>query len=63
MKNVTPEKKEEEATIQDVFDHQDNRIASLESQIKDIYKQHKAILENFREMVVAVTKISEENNS
>jgi hypothetical protein len=60
MKNVTPEEKEKEMTIQEIFAHQDNRIASLESQIKGLYEQHKNILENFREMIEAVAVLSEE---
>tara|TARA_R110000824_G_scaffold327515_1_gene514364 strand:- start:31 stop:216 length:186 start_codon:yes stop_codon:yes gene_type:complete len=60
MKNVTPKEKEEETAIQDIFAHQDNRIASLESQIKGLYEQHKNILENFREMIEAVAVLSEE---
>ena len=41
----------------------EDRIQALEQVTMALVERHKDVLDRFREMVVAVTKISEENNS
>ena len=40
----------------------EDRVELLEGQIKGLFEGHKNILEHFREMVAAVTEISEESS-
>ena len=38
----------------------ESRVANLEELVKGLLESHKNILEHFREMIIAVTEISEE---
>ena len=40
----------------------EDRVESLEGIVKGLLEGHKNILENFREMIAAVTEISEESS-
>jgi len=40
----------------------EDRIAQLEGLVKGLLEGHKSILEHFREMIAAVTEISEESS-
>ena len=40
----------------------EDRVAKLEAQVGQLLQGHKNILEHFREMITAVTEISEESS-
>ena len=52
---VTDAKIEETEAIENPLE---NRVEALESHIKGLYEAHKSILEHFREIVLAVSEIS-----